>query len=184
MLSQALASLVTMSLLSVICILLLWRHNNPSCRARGCHRSYGQCPKFHRFFYGFPEPCGRKLKEQRYTQPLCSGANLATVLFSHVVESWKCKNTRNLCTVVSCSATQEIELFRMWLVTLCSKPWELCQLCVGLRPGSNWPIPALSLLVKASPVWLDKPCHGCFPLGPSSLGKHCLQCEWGSLSAL
>ena len=39
------------------------------------------------FFYGFPEPCGRKLKEQRYTQPLCSGANLATVLFSHVVES-------------------------------------------------------------------------------------------------
>ena len=105
-------------------------------------------------------------------------------LFSRVVESWKCTNTRNLCTVVSCSATQEIELFRMWLVTLCSKPWELCQLCVGLRPGSNWPIPALSLLVKASPVWLDKPCHGCFPLGPSSLGKHCLQCEWGSLSAL
>ena len=173
-----------MSLLSLICILLLWRHNNPFCRAWGWHRSYGQCPKFHRFFYGFPEPCGRKLKEQRYTQPLCSGANLATVLFSHVVESWKCKNTRNLCTVVSCSATQEIELFHMWLVTLCSKLWELCQLYVGLRPGSNWPIPALSLLVKASPVWLDKPCHGCFPLGPSSLGKHCLQCEWGSLSAL
>ena len=22
------------------------------------------------FFDGFPEPCGRKLKEQRYTQPL------------------------------------------------------------------------------------------------------------------
>ena len=152
--------------------------------ARGCHRSYGQCPKFHSFFYGFPEPCGRKLKEQRYTQPLYSGADLATVLFSHVVESWKCANTRNLCTVVSCSATQEIELFHMWLVTLCSKLWELCQLCVGLRPGSNWPIPALSLLVKASPVWLDKPCHGCFPLRPSSLGKHCLQCEWGSLSAL
>ena len=182
MLSQALASLVTMSLLSVICILLSWRHNNTSCRAWGCHRSYGQCPKFHRFFYGFPEPCGRKLKEQRYTQPLYSGADLATVLFSHVVESWKCKNTRNLSTVVSCSATQEIELFHMWLVTLCSEPWELCQLCVGLRPGSNWPIPALSLLVKASPVWLDKPCLGCFPLGPSSLGKHCLQCEWGSLS--
>ena len=39
------------------------------------------------FFYGFPEPCGRKLKEQRYTQPLYSGADLATVLFSHVVES-------------------------------------------------------------------------------------------------
>ena len=68
------------------------------------------------------------------------------------------------------------------LVTCCSKSFELCQLCVGPRPGSNWPIPALSLLVKASPVWLDKPCLGCFPLGPSSLGKHCLQCEWGSLS--
>ena len=24
------------------------------------------------FFYGFPEPCVRKLKEQRYTQPLYS----------------------------------------------------------------------------------------------------------------
>ena len=39
------------------------------------------------FFYGFPEPCGRKLKEQRNTQPLYSGTDLATVLFSHVVES-------------------------------------------------------------------------------------------------
>ena len=39
------------------------------------------------FFYGFPEPCGRKLKERRHTQPLYSGADLATVLFSHVVES-------------------------------------------------------------------------------------------------
>ena len=57
---------------------------------------YWQCPKFRIFFYGFPEPCGRKLKEQRYTQPLYSGADLATVLFSHVVESWKCTNTSNL----------------------------------------------------------------------------------------
>ena len=72
----------------------------------------------------------------------------------------------------------------MWLVTLCSKPFELCHLCVGPQTGSNWPIPALSLLVKASPVWLDKPCHGCFPLRPSSPGNHCLQCEWGSLSTL
>ena len=39
------------------------------------------------FLYGFPELCGRKLKEQRYTQPLYSGADLSTVLFSHVVES-------------------------------------------------------------------------------------------------
>ena len=78
--------------------------------------------------------------------------------------------------------TQEIESFPMWLVTSYIEPLVLCQLCVGPRPGSNCPIPALSLLVKASPVWLDKPCLGCFPLGPSSLGKHCLQCEWGSLS--
>ena len=91
----------------------------------------------------------------------------------------KSTNTHNLCTVVPCSATQEIELFRMWLLSLFSKPWQLCQSCVGFRPGSNWPIPALSLLVKASPVWLDKPCLGCFPLRPSSLGKHCLQCVWG-----
>ena len=39
----------------------------------------------------------------------------------------------------------------------------------------------MSLLVKASLVWLDKTCLGCFPLGPSSLGNHCLQCEWESL---
>ena len=39
------------------------------------------------FFYVFPEPCGRKLKGQTYTQPLYSGTDLATALFSHVVES-------------------------------------------------------------------------------------------------
>ena len=67
-------------------------------------------------------------------------------------------------------------------LTLDSLALKNCQLFLVLQPGNNWPIPALSLLVKASPVWLDKPCHGCFPLGPPSLGKHCLQCEWGSLS--
>ena len=70
----------------------------------------------------------------------------------------------------------------MWHLTSNSLALNFCQLFLVLQPGNNWPIPALSLLVKASPVWLDKPCHGCFPLGPPSLGKHCLQCEWGSLS--
>ena len=87
------------------------------------------------------------------------------------------------CTAASCTnCTQEMVFSPMWSVTSYSTSLKHCQLCVGPRPGSNCPIPALSLLVKASPVWLDKPCHGCFPLGPSSLGKHCLQCEWGSLS--
>ena len=87
------------------------------------------------------------------------------------------------CTADYCTnCTQEIEFSPMWFVRSYSTSMKLCQLCFGPRPDNNCPIPALSLLVKASPVWLDKPCHGCFPLGPSSLGKHCLQCEWGSLS--
>ena len=73
-------------------------------------------------------------------------------------------------------------IIAMWHITSYSLALNHCQLFLVLQPGNNWPIPALSLLVKASPVWLDKPCHGCFPLGPPSLGKHCLQCEWGSLS--
>ena len=36
----------------------------------GRNWSYGKCPKFHSFLYGFPQPCGRKLKEHKYTQPL------------------------------------------------------------------------------------------------------------------
>ena len=73
-------------------------------------------------------------------------------------------------------------IMTMWQLSSYSLALNHCQLFLVLQPGNNWPIPALSLLVKASPVWLDKPCLGCFPLGPSSLGKHCLQCEWGSLS--
>ena len=30
-----------------------------------------------------------------------------------------------------------------------------CQLFLVLQPGNNWPIPVLSLLVTASPVWVD-----------------------------
>ena len=84
------------------------------------------------------------------------------------------------CTAAYCmNCTQEMVFSPMWSVTSYSTSLKHCQLCVGPRPGSNCPIPALSLLVNASPVWLDKPCHGCFPLGPSSLRNPCLQFEWG-----
>ena len=38
--------------------------------------------------------------------------------------------------------------------------------------------------VTSSPVWLKEffVSHGCFPLGPPSLGNHWKQWEWGSLS--
>ena len=37
--------------------------------------------------------------------------------------------------------------------------------------------------LEPSPVWLVNPfCHGCFPLGPPSLGNHCKQWEWGITS--
>ena len=37
--------------------------------------------------------------------------------------------------------------------------------------------------LEPSPVWLVYPlCHGCFPLGPPSLGNHCKQWEWGITS--
>ena len=39
---------------------------------RGVIGAMDNVQSFVGFFYGFLEPCGRKLKEQRYTQPLYS----------------------------------------------------------------------------------------------------------------
>ena len=57
------------------------------------------------------------------------------------------------CTAAYCTnCTQEMVFSPMWSLTSYSTSLKHCQLCVGPRPGSNCPIPALSLLVKASPV--------------------------------